>query len=186
MSGKCFYCSVFLSYLYLYRYVKILSMSFKKEGLERFYIIFIILAFLFISYELHRIEVKLSKSIINIVYNQTQATVSNIALKVNNKSYKELDNYLPLLLSKDIQRVFVLVYKNGILYSVEDLPKHGISYPRVFMPTTDEKHVILKAIKTDTSYVKYHDTIENVGFSLYYPLNVLIHDKPYKALIIID
>jgi FOG: GGDEF domain len=54
------------------------------------------------------------------------------------------------------------------------------------MPTTDEKHVILKAIKTGTSYVKYHDTIENVGFSLYYPLNVLIHDKPYKALIIID
>ena len=161
-------------------------MSFKKEGLERFYIIFIILVFLFISYELHRIEVKLSKSIINIVYNQTQATVSNIALKVNNQSYKELDNYLPLLLSKDIQRVFVLVYKNGILYSVEDLPKHGISYPRVFMPTTDEKHVILKAIKTGTSYVKYHDTIENVGFSLYYPLNVLIHDKPYKALIIID
>lgn len=158
----------------------------KKEGLGRFYVFVIALVVLFISYQLHKIEVRLSKSIINIVYNQTQATVSNIALVVNGKSYKELDNYLPLLLSKDVQRIFVLVYKDGVLYSVEDLPKHGISYPQVFMPATDEKNVILKAITTGTPYVKYHDTIENVGFSLYYPLSVSIHGKVYKTLVVID
>ncbi|GAB6077484.1 GGDEF domain-containing protein [Hydrogenobaculum acidophilum] len=158
----------------------------KKEGLERFYIIIIALAILFTSYQLHEIELNMSRSIINIIYNQTESTISNIANKTQNKPYQELDNYLPLLISKDVQRIFVLVYKNGVLYSVEDLPKHGYTYPKVFMPADNERDIILKAIKTKTPYTKYHDTIENVGFSLYYPLDVLINNKPYRALIVVD
>ncbi|MGC9143793.1 GGDEF domain-containing protein [Hydrogenobaculum sp.] len=158
----------------------------KREGIERFYIIIIALAILFTSYQLHKIEFNISRSIIEIVYNQTESIISNIANRAQGKPYQELDNYLPLLISKDVKRIFVLVYKNGILYSVEDLPKHGSTYPKVFMPADNEKDTILKAIKTKTPYIKYHDTIENVGFSLYYPLDVLVNNKPYRALIVVD
>ncbi len=163
-----------------------LGKNIKKLGIEYLYFLLITIFTIFTSYKLYVLQYKLSNSIIQVVYNQTEAILDNISKEVKGKSYKELDNYLPIILSKDMQRVFVLLYKNGIFYSIEDLPRIRTHAPILFMPQDDEKDIILKAIKTNSAQIEFHNNIFNVGFSLYHPTDLYYNGKIYKGIIVVD
>lgn len=120
----------------------------------------------------------------NDLYNENQTSAKDFLDLYKNSPFINgfINRSLNLFLSKNIVHIFMITKENNHFVYIYNAKEHVMpGFP--FMPDKDELKKILKAYNEDKMLIYKHNKIFNIGFSLYYPIDI---KQRYRALVVLD
>ncbi len=120
----------------------------------------------------------------NDLYNENQTSAKDFLDLYKNSPFINgfINRSLNLFLSKNIVHIFMITKENNHFVYIYNAKEHVMpGFP--FMPDKDELKKILKAYNEDKMLIYNYNKIFNIGFSLYYPIDI---KQRYRALVVLD